>query len=264
MQTTFDDASDPKKELTTHKIFSPIQFFLKFFGLIASEPRSFESDGELEPYEESTDEDEKGTHFAGLFSGLLKLQEKYVKTCELVSIANKFWSSYMFYAFITFLPFSVFALYQIILGKHALFLDFNFVWYGGLGFLTLCFMALAASNVNIEAHKPITVVHDLSLNENLTIDQQVQIRYFIQRITGNTIGFSCLGLFTISQSKIYSIITVVISYVFLIIDMNKGSVAPKTCPTFTNDSILALFKPEEDEVLLDVIEAGEELDLTSM
>lgn len=86
-----------------------------------------------------------------------------------------------------------------------------------------------------QAHRPYTLLYTMSLN-NLPTEMRIQIGTFLQRLGGPTIGLMCLDLFVVTNGKISSVCTAVLSYFFIIVDFNKGTTDGST--------------PEEEEAAL--------------
>lgn len=141
--------------------------------------------------------------------------------CIKISDYNAFWARYIMYSYFLFIAticystFQAFFTYNTVIVRTVMFM----VTLEGAYILTK--VSIAAARLANEAHcsygRLIRVTFD-----KYPVELQIQLRMFIQRLSGPTIGFYCLDLFEITYPTYASIIAALGQNFLLIIDFVRS------------------------------------------
>ncbi|KAH7644892.1 uncharacterized protein LOC124499942 [Dermatophagoides farinae] len=143
------------------------------------------------------------------------------KICVEIHEYNRFWSKYimqtyfLFVAIICYTSFQAFFTYNTYTVRTVMFamtLEASYL---------LTRVSIAASRIANEAHASYGRLIRVTFNK-YPVELQIQLRMFIQRLSGPTIGFYCLDIFEITYSTYASIIAALGQNFLLIIDFVRS------------------------------------------
>lgn len=151
---------------------------------------------------------------------LAELQTSHYQISEVVFYLNKFWNRVIFTAYLVLIPFACYCIYEAIFKSREAVVKTIVLFFGFEAVLILSLISFSAASIASEAHQLQSTLYTLSLN-NLATSVRMQLATFLQRVNGPLIGLSCLDLFTITNGKISSLFTAVVSYFMIIIDFSE-------------------------------------------
>ncbi|XP_013393155.2 uncharacterized protein LOC106160930 [Lingula anatina] len=171
-------------------------------------------------------------------------RRKHQKICRLMEISDDLFSAFVAFTLVFSTGLLCLLIYILIYHFSAVtssvinIIAFT-IWISQF-ILQLTLISMGAF-VNHQAHSPLSELHDIQLDP-FKIDQLIPFQMFLNKLSVNPIGFSALGLFTIDKPTILTIIGMVLTYFFLMIQFQPsiGSSSDSTgLPSATNTSSAA-------------------------
>ncbi|UXI22066.1 Agrin [Sarcoptes scabiei] len=148
---------------------------------------------------------------------LYRILVDHNKTCSEIHDCNRFWSKYIMQTYFLFIAIICYTTFQTFFTYNnttvRLFMFSTTVVTG----LILTNVSIAASRLTNEAHLSYGRLIRVTFNK-YPVELQIQLRMFIQRLSGPTIGFYCLDIFEITYSTYASIIAALGQNFLLVID----------------------------------------------
>ncbi|XP_023226706.1 gustatory receptor for sugar taste 64e-like [Centruroides sculpturatus] len=156
----------------------------------------------------------------GVTGDLDGVQLKHHKMCNVVQAADRLFQSYLFCSYVMFIPETCYGLFQLIFITRGATYQLYLGWMVAVGLATFLSLSLTAASVSGAAHSCQGPIRGLSVKD-LTLDQHVKITMFLERLSGPTIGLSCLDLFVVTKGVVLSVASAVVTYFLIFVQFNS-------------------------------------------
>ncbi|KAK7491042.1 hypothetical protein BaRGS_00017738 [Batillaria attramentaria] len=143
-------------------------------------------------------------------------RQQHLRLCQCVSLLDRTMSKMLMTSYVTNLPLCIFLLYVMVRGDQELvaMLTYGFWFVSSLG--NILVLSGQAALVHEAAHSPVDNLFDV--RADLANSRQLaQLQLFISRLTGTSIGFTALGIVTITKEMLLTLGGLLLTYFIVLL-----------------------------------------------
>ncbi|XP_069119291.1 gustatory receptor for sugar taste 64a-like [Argopecten irradians] len=149
------------------------------------------------------------------------IRVKHLQLCKAMTILNRDTKYLITVNFTTGIFLVCFNLYQMVATNSAIhvlgYVRFSFWLVLNFSFMTS--LSVTAANVNEKAHSPLEYIFDVEMDD-VSRSESLQLQLFLSKLNGPAIGFTVMGLITITKELILTLAGLVLTYFFLLLQFN--------------------------------------------
>ncbi|XP_067124813.1 uncharacterized protein [Centruroides vittatus] len=145
------------------------------------------------------------------------IQEQHLKITQMIQAANELFSVYIFLVYCTFIPMILMGLCNIIDGNSDELIWFQ-VMYLMIATVIVTAVTFVAGFLSSSAHQAEKILFK-NISAPISMREAFQINVFQSRMNAEKIGYTCLDLFVVSNDIILKIISGLISYLLMYLQM---------------------------------------------
>ncbi|XP_060070614.1 gustatory receptor for sugar taste 61a-like [Ylistrum balloti] len=146
---------------------------------------------------------------------------KHLQLCKALSILEQDTKYLISVNFITNIFLICFILYQIVGSNSSIsalgYVTFSFWLITNFSFITS--LSITAAQVNEQAHSPLEYIFDVEMDQ-VSRSEALQLQLFLAKLNGPAIGFTVMGMVTITKELILTLAGLVLTYFFLLLQFN--------------------------------------------
>ncbi|XP_033735137.1 gustatory receptor for sugar taste 61a-like [Pecten maximus] len=146
---------------------------------------------------------------------------KHLQLCKAVAILEQDTKYLISVNFCTNIFLICFILYQIVATNSTISLMgyITFSFWLVMNFSFISSLSITAAQVNEQAHSPLDYIFDVEMDD-MSRSEALQLQLFLSKLNGPAIGFTVMGLITITKELILTLTGVVLTYFFLLLQFN--------------------------------------------
>ncbi|KPM03556.1 hypothetical protein QR98_0019890 [Sarcoptes scabiei] len=141
--------------------------------------------------------------------------------CLKVFEYNKFWASYLMSTYFLLVSVICFSTFQAFFTDNIVSVRIFMSLVAMIAGLIITRISMSAAVMSNKAHEPYGKLIRITF-EKYPVELQIQLRMFIQRTSGPTIGFYCLDVFEITYTTYASILAALGQNFLLIVDFVRS------------------------------------------
>ncbi|OWF46984.1 gustatory receptor 64a [Mizuhopecten yessoensis] len=146
---------------------------------------------------------------------------KHLQLCKAVDILEQDTKYLIAGNYVTNIFLICFIVYQMVASNSAVpvlgYITFS-IWLV-MNFSIMASLSITAAQVNEEAHSSLQYIYDVEMDE-VSRSEALQIQLFLSKLNGPAIGFTVMGLITITKEFILTLAGFILTYLFLLLQFN--------------------------------------------
>ncbi|ELT90557.1 hypothetical protein CAPTEDRAFT_209607 [Capitella teleta] len=151
---------------------------------------------------------------------LEKFRIAHQQRCKLVEQADQILKYLLASTFTAHVPLLCLLLYNLLdMSQSLIFRMYGVYWMLMVLTQTLSF-AIAATMVNTQAHAPLANIYAIKAASS-TIDRQLVVSMFLNKLTGTSIGLTAWDMFVINKPTMLTVMGMVLTYFFLLVQFRN-------------------------------------------